>query len=209
MGCIKRTMTASVLVYLVSFRFGCFAATVGACVRRCFHTHEAADAERVAKVVDAAAQKGGDETAWAWRFIVRRGGELWRNRYCILTRVHSFTVFVHSQQWTAMSNDDPSTTSTLTDDNKSQHATKARPAHKRGFFEIPPRLKRVFDKFPLITYGDNELPVKAQAKRTENVLYIFTPLEGARYGKPSFNPACLKWQVGISIARVDVRSVDR
>ena len=100
-----------------------------------------------------------------------------------------------------MSNDD-----TSTHDKKPHDELSAQPPQKRGFFEIPPPLKRVFDKFPLITYEDNELPVKARSSRSENVLYIFTSPEDASSGRPSFNPACLKWQVGVWIASAGLRS---
>ena len=69
---------------------------------------------------------------------------------------------------------------------------------KRSLFSIPPPLKRIFDKFPLVTYADNALPLRARATGDENVLYIFTNKEDAKLGRPSFNPSCLKWQVGLT-----------
>ena len=68
--------------------------------------------------------------------------------------------------------------------------------HKRSFFSIPPTVKHVFDKFPLITYDENDLPLWAPTSRQENVLHVFVSEEGSRKGRPSFNPTCLKWQVG-------------
>ena len=72
-------------------------------------------------------------------------------------------------------------------------------AQERSFFSVPPPLKRIFDRYPLVTYAENELPVRATRRREGNVLYVFTTEEDARDGRPSFNPACLKWQVGQSI----------
>lgn len=77
------------------------------------------------------------------------------------------------------------------------------PRVSASWFEIPPPVKRVFDKYPLVTYAANELPLRAPRSRDQHVLHIFTTEENAKEGKPSFNPACLKWQVGFTpIARV-------
>lgn len=65
----------------------------------------------------------------------------------------------------------------------------------RDYFRIPPLIKRVFDEFPLVTYEANELPIRATKLGTQHALYIFATEEGARDGRPSFNPACLRWQV--------------
>jgi hypothetical protein len=64
-------------------------------------------------------------------------------------------------------------------------------------FRIPAPLKSLFDKFPLVTYRENDLPLRALSKseRGENILYVFNADEDARQGKPSYNPACLRWQV--------------
>lgn len=66
-----------------------------------------------------------------------------------------------------------------------------------SIFRIPPPLKRVFDKFPLVQYGENELPLRASRQKDQHVLHVFTTLEDAKKGRPSFNPGCLKWQVRI------------
>ena len=66
------------------------------------------------------------------------------------------------------------------------------------WFSVPQPIRRVFDRFPLITYPPNELPRSSPRKHTKNQLYIFTTPNAARKGAPSFNPACLKWQVGTS-----------
>jgi len=63
-------------------------------------------------------------------------------------------------------------------------------------FTIPSPVKRIFDRFPLLTYTSNSLPIRCPCPtRRENVLYLFTSVAGAEAGQPSFNPACLKWQV--------------
>jgi len=94
-----------------------------------------------------------------------------------------------------MPNNDPPSPSSPTK-SPSQKETKL---ESRGFgsiFSIPPPVKRVFDQFPLVTYDANDLPLRAPRGRGEHALYIFTTRDDAKAGKPSFNPACLKWQVG-------------
>jgi metaxin len=95
----------------------------------------------------------------------------------------------------AMSNDDPPAASQPRPNN-----TNLPPVARwhGSLFSIPPPLKRIFDKFPLVTYGPNELPLRAPRGREENVLHVFTSDEDAANGKPSFNPSCLKWQVSVT-----------
>lgn len=95
-----------------------------------------------------------------------------------------------------MSNDEPSPSSP-----SPRSATDTKPAHSTlsqygSIFSIPPPVKRVFDEFPLVTYKENELPLRAPRSRGVHVLHVFTTKKEAESGKPSFNPACLKWQVG-------------
>ena len=91
-----------------------------------------------------------------------------------------------------MSDDDPPPTSTSAKD-----AVRPGQAQQRSFFHIPPALKRVFDQFPLVAYAPNELPLRASRReKDEHVLYVFTTDQHAARGRPSFNPACLRWQVG-------------
>lgn len=66
---------------------------------------------------------------------------------------------------------------------------------QNSIFRIPAPLKRVFDRFPLVQYGENELPLRAAKEEDRHVLHIFTTEEGAKTGRPSYNPGCLKWQV--------------
>jgi hypothetical protein len=63
------------------------------------------------------------------------------------------------------------------------------------FFTVPAPIKRLFDKFPLTTYPANEIPQRLRPHDNVNQLYVFTDASGARHGRPSFNPQCLKWQV--------------
>ena len=69
----------------------------------------------------------------------------------------------------------------------------------RNIFAIPSPLRRLFNRFPLRTAPANALPARcavANANADETpILFVFTDEEGARDGSPSFNPACLKWQV--------------
>nr|POF08198.1 metaxin-1 [Quercus suber] len=71
-----------------------------------------------------------------------------------------------------------------------QSQTASRPT----WFEIPAPVKRIFDRYPLVTYAANELPLRAPKSRKRHVLHVFTTEEDARTGRPSFNPSCLKWQ---------------
>jgi metaxin len=65
----------------------------------------------------------------------------------------------------------------------------------RGFLSIPPAIKTLFDKFPIVTYATNELPQRAPKPSRIPNLYVFSTDEDVAAGKPSFNPSCLKWQV--------------
>ncbi|KAF4308299.1 hypothetical protein GTA08_BOTSDO03800 [Botryosphaeria dothidea] len=72
---------------------------------------------------------------------------------------------------------------------------------------VPAPVKRLFDKFPLVTYAANELPHRAPRERQRPQLYIFTTEDGAQRGEPSFNPSCLKWQAYFKFSRVDFVTV--
>lgn len=71
-------------------------------------------------------------------------------------------------------------------------------APSRSIFDVPAPIKQLFDRFPLCTYSVNDLPQRAPHHRNAHILYIFTTDEGALRGLPSYNPACLKWQVSPS-----------
>jgi len=65
----------------------------------------------------------------------------------------------------------------------------------RSLFSVPAPIKQLFDQFPLLTYPVNDLPQRAPQHRNAHVLHVFTTDNGAARGAPSYNPACLKWQV--------------
>lgn len=69
----------------------------------------------------------------------------------------------------------------------------------RSIFDVPTPIKQLFDKFPLITYPINDLPQRAPRERNTPILHIFTTTDGAAKGAPSYNPACLKWQVRTNV----------
>lgn len=65
----------------------------------------------------------------------------------------------------------------------------------RSIFDVPAPIKQLFDRFPLVTYSINNLPQRAPRERNTPVLHVFTTKDDALNGAPSYNPACLKWQV--------------
>lgn len=67
--------------------------------------------------------------------------------------------------------------------------------HSQQWFTTPQIIKRLFDKFPQVTYPSNQLPQRTSRQRDRHALYVFTSLEGADNSAASFNPGCLKWQV--------------
>ncbi|KAI9812915.1 MAG: hypothetical protein M1827_004433 [Pycnora praestabilis] len=80
--------------------------------------------------------------------------------------------------------------------------------HKvRDMFAVPPPVKKLFDKFPFITYPPNEVPQRAPSARELPALYIFTTALDARHKAPSFNPSCLKWQAYLKFAHIDFVTV--
>ncbi|KAB2581127.1 Metaxin-1 [Lasiodiplodia theobromae] len=90
--------------------------------------------------------------------------------------------------------DDPDATSQP----KPTQQQQPKPSGSRSAFSsittVPAPVKRLFDKFPLVTYSANELPLRAPRERQRHQLYIFTTEDGALRGEASFNPSCLKWQ---------------
>ncbi|KAK5683551.1 phosphatidylserine decarboxylase [Elasticomyces elasticus] len=100
-------------------------------------------------------------------------------------------------QWTTMPNDD--TTREQAKDKRSLYDT---------LFSIPPPLKHIFDRTPLVTYAANELPSRSPKNRSRNVLHVFTSPEDAQHGRPSFNPACLKWQTYLKVHGIDFQTVE-
>ena len=92
-----------------------------------------------------------------------------------------------------MTDDDSRPSAAAPQDDKPQ--AKPSQAPTRSFFSIPPPIKRIFDKFPLIIYEENSLPVRAPKDSRKHVLYVFGRAEDLKRGGLSYNPACLKWQV--------------
>jgi metaxin len=86
-------------------------------------------------------------------------------------------------------------TTTNSDSSEKLEATRSQQKPSRSLFDVPTPIKQLFDKFPLLTYPVNELPQRAPRHRNEHVLYLFTTEKEASRGAPSYNPACLKWQV--------------
>lgn len=64
-----------------------------------------------------------------------------------------------------------------------------------SFFRLPLAVRRIFDIFPLKCLPANDLPRRSPRDEDVNVLHIFTTGAAAADEAPSFNPACLKWQV--------------
>lgn len=100
--------------------------------------------------------------------------------------------------------DDPDATSQP----KPTQQQQPKPSGSRSAFSsittVPAPVKRLFDKFPLVTYSANELPLRAPRERQRHQLYIFTTEDGALRGEASFNPSCLKWQVRRPPVRAEV-----
>lgn len=74
-----------------------------------------------------------------------------------------------------------------------------------SIFSIPAPLRELFDRFPVATYPSNDLPLRSHLTLRKEIngdkqpigkLFIWTTKEGARQNAASFNPTCLKWQVG-------------
>ncbi|EXJ93272.1 hypothetical protein A1O1_01664 [Capronia coronata CBS 617.96] len=75
-----------------------------------------------------------------------------------------------------------------------------------SWWSLPHPVKCVFEKFPLITYPENELPQRAPRHQNENILYIFQTLEPRARDAPSFNPSCLKWQAYLKFHGIPFRT---
>jgi metaxin len=67
----------------------------------------------------------------------------------------------------------------------------------KKLFGVPAPVKRVFDRFPLISYEAEEIPASLHKSGSSerNRLFVFIGPEQATKGAPSFNPQCLRWQV--------------
>ncbi|PGH17595.1 hypothetical protein AJ80_04774 [Polytolypa hystricis UAMH7299] len=82
------------------------------------------------------------------------------------------------------------------DDNATTAAVQvpAAPGSVSRFPSVPAPVKRVFDRFPLATYPPNDVPRRLSNPQHEHRLYVFIDARGAKHGRPSYNPHCLKWQ---------------
>ena len=84
-----------------------------------------------------------------------------------------------------------------------------RPAAQRSlpsWWSLPLGLRRVFDRFPLLTYSSNPLPQRAPRNRNEHVLYVFQSDDPQRRDSPSCNPSCLKWQAYLKFHGIPLRA---
>ncbi|KAL1997443.1 hypothetical protein VTN49DRAFT_883 [Thermomyces lanuginosus] len=73
----------------------------------------------------------------------------------------------------------------------------------RDFFSIPAPIKRIFDRFPLVTYPANPLPGRRDRDIKQNELFVFIDPAGAQRGAPSYNPQCLRWQAYLKFVGVE------
>lgn len=89
-----------------------------------------------------------------------------------------------------------------------EKSKKPKTSSTRPHWYSPPEpVKRAFDKFPLITYTSNSLPRRSPRDRKHNFLHIFASEEATLQGRPSHNPACLKWQAYLKFAGIDFITV--
>jgi hypothetical protein len=84
----------------------------------------------------------------------------------------------------------------------SQSTHRAHSTPSRSIFTVPAPIKQLFDRFPLLTYSPNDLPQRAPRHRDAHTLFVFATEGEAADGAPSYNPACLKWQVRKHILRL-------
>ncbi|KAL9592304.1 MAG: hypothetical protein Q9179_006854 [Wetmoreana sp. 5 TL-2023] len=94
------------------------------------------------------------------------------------------------------------------DEEDTPKKTKAALKQDRSpWLTTPKPIKRLFDRFPLVTYPANELPQIKHIERSRNTLYIFALKGVGRSNLPSFNPSCLKWQTYLKLMDVDFVTV--
>lgn len=75
-----------------------------------------------------------------------------------------------------------------------------------SWFTLPQPLRRVFDRFPLITYPANLLPQRSSKQGNENVLYVFQKSDPKSRDAPSYNPSCLKWQAYLKFHGIPLKT---
>ncbi|KAI9826441.1 MAG: hypothetical protein M1826_006650 [Phylliscum demangeonii] len=105
------------------------------------------------------------------------------------------------------------------DGSSSTSTSRSSASHSRprqaAWLAIPPPLKRLFDRFPLVTYAANSAPWRSAAAVAATTtapgalvrLYVFSTAADARAGQPSFNPGCLKWQTFLKFRAVAFATV--
>ncbi|KAK4224554.1 hypothetical protein QBC38DRAFT_485194 [Podospora fimiseda] len=86
-------------------------------------------------------------------------------------------------------------------------ATPSKPPASWALLQIPKPIQTLFNKFPLVTYPSNDLPLRTQLLNSSSLptLYIFTTEPDALANLPSFNPTCLKWQTLLRLTRTPHR----
>lgn len=98
----------------------------------------------------------------------------------------------------------------MTEANTKDEQRSTRPSSQKpppsSWWSLPPAIRRVFDRFPLITYAASSLPQRAPRNRHENVLYIFQSDDPNLRDTPSFNPSCLKWQAYLKFHGIPLRT---
>ena len=99
------------------------------------------------------------------------------------------------------------TTDNVHKSHEESDSPKPRTQRSPSLFSIPPPLKLLFDRVPLITYAANDQPHRSSSllHGLEHKLFIWTSSKGAEHNAASFNPSCLKWQVGSP--KISVRDV--
>ena len=86
-------------------------------------------------------------------------------------------------------------------------ARRTNQGYHLSWLKLPAPVKRIFDKFPLVTYERNELPQARTGPIHKHTLYVFTSVEDVKRGNPSYNPTCLKWQVRISSVTIPATKI--
>ncbi|KUJ18420.1 uncharacterized protein LY89DRAFT_706892 [Mollisia scopiformis] len=99
----------------------------------------------------------------------------------------------------------PKETPSKEDEDQSSFSRQTRKV--RDLFSIPPPVKKLFDRVPIVVYAPNQLPQRAPKPARIPSLYVFSTSHDAAAGKPSFNPSCLKWQTFLNIASVNHRLI--
>ncbi|KAK3685452.1 hypothetical protein B0T22DRAFT_537775 [Podospora appendiculata] len=95
-------------------------------------------------------------------------------------------------------------TATAPRSSKPASASASSPYSWRQAMPVPRLLQQLFDLVPLATYSANTLPARSPSTTPDQLptLYVFASDEDARFGAPSFNPSCLKWQTYLKLAGV-------